>query len=346
MRRPCRSADAMPPAAAWGSRLETQHRLHVVQPVVLVFQEARGAQRALRVSDAAGRTMRDLDAFADAAERHGVVAHDVAARAPRSRWCRACARRCRRGGSRWRRPAAPRPRPRRWSRPSSARCPRARRPCCGDGPRTLRRHSPNSGCGRPCPAAGVAFTPTLMLGAKTMAVFWAATSMAARPASSKPVVPMTAFTPWRTQACRCSSVPSGRVKSIRQSAPDSASRLSVMATPVCLPSGAPASWPSEAESCGPAPPPVPGRRRRARLRSASGPCGRWRLRLQYACGNSWCQRSGSGALPGWPGYWVAGSTGAALSRFLASCSSFRRASSSFRRFSAFSSPWALGVLIW
>ena len=54
----------------------------------------------------------------------------------------------------------------------------------------------------------VAFTPTLMLGAKTMAVFWAATSMAARPASSKPVVPMTAFTPWRTQACRCSSVPS------------------------------------------------------------------------------------------------------------------------------------------
>ena len=179
-----------------------------------------------------------------------------------------------------------------------------------------------------------------------MAVFWAATSMAARPASSKPVVPMTAFTPWRTQACRCSSVPSGRVKSIRQSAPDSASRLSVMATPVCLPSGAPASWPSEAESAV---------QRHRQFQAVGGEHG-FDQHLAHAAagacdcnthvGIPWCQRSGSGALPGWPGYWVAGSTGAALSRFLASCSSFRRASSSFRRFSAFSSPWALGVLIW
>ena len=191
----------------------------------------------------------------------------------------------------------------------------------------------------------VAFTPTLMLGAKTMAVFWAATSMAARPASSKPVVPMTAFTPWRTQACRCSSVPSGRVKSIRQSAPDSASRLSVMATPVCLPSGAPASWPSEAESAV---------QRHRQFQAVGGEHGfdqhlahaalapAIAIRMWEFLGVSAAARAHARLARVLGG----GSTGAALSRFLASCSSFRRASSSFRRFSAFSSPWALGVLIW
>ena len=53
--------------------------------------------------------------------------------------------------------------------------------------------------------------------------------------------------PCLTQACKCSSVPSGRVKSIRQSAWARASRSSVMSTPVCWPSGAPASWPKADE---------------------------------------------------------------------------------------------------
>ena len=130
-----------------------------------------------------------------------------------------------------------------------------------------------------------------------MAVFWAATSMAARPASSKPVVPMTAFTPWRTQACRCSSVPSGRVKSIRQSAPDSASRLSVMATPVCLPAGAGVLAQRGR---------VLAVQRHRQFQAVGGEHG-FDQHLAHAAagacdcnthvGIPWCQRSGSGACP-------------------------------------------------
>ncbi|CFV93987.1 Uncharacterised protein [Bordetella pertussis] len=93
----------------------------------------------------------------------------------------------------------------------------------------------------------VALTPTLMLGAKTMAIFWAATLISARPLLSKPVVPITIFTSCLRQACRCCSVPSGRVKSIRQSACARASSWSVMVTPQGRPNAAPASWPIEGE---------------------------------------------------------------------------------------------------
>src|SRR5690606_16899236 len=91
----------------------------------------------------------------------------------------------------------------------------------------------------------VALTPTLMLGANTIGTRCAAASIRARPASSKPVVPMTAPTPLRTQASRWARVPSGRVKSIRKSAPARASSAdAVIATPVLRPRNSPASRPS------------------------------------------------------------------------------------------------------
>src|SRR5690606_15295258 len=89
----------------------------------------------------------------------------------------------------------------------------------------------------------VTFTPTLMLGANTTPSERAAAAMRSRPTSSKPVVPMTRLVPWARQAATCSSVPSGRVKSIRQSASARAARSSVTRTPVLRPRNAPASWP-------------------------------------------------------------------------------------------------------
>ena len=49
------------------------------KPVSRLGEEARGAQRALRVRKAARRFMRDLDALADAREQHRMVADDIAA---------------------------------------------------------------------------------------------------------------------------------------------------------------------------------------------------------------------------------------------------------------------------
>ncbi len=48
----------------------------------------------------------------------------------------------------------------------------------------------------------VAFTPTLMFGAKTIAIRSLAARIAPLPAASKPVVPITIFTPAATQASR------------------------------------------------------------------------------------------------------------------------------------------------
>src|SRR5690606_20582625 len=90
----------------------------------------------------------------------------------------------------------------------------------------------------------VTLTPTLMLGAKTIGTVLAADSIARRPASSKPVVPMTAPTRWRTQDSRCASVPAGRVKSMRKSAfARTSSMLALMDTPVLRPRNSPASRP-------------------------------------------------------------------------------------------------------
>src|SRR5690606_5260057 len=90
----------------------------------------------------------------------------------------------------------------------------------------------------------VALTPTLMFGAKTIGTEPAAASIAARPASSKPVVPMTAPTRLRTQASRWARVPSGRVKSMRKSDfARTSSREELIATPVLRPRNSPASRP-------------------------------------------------------------------------------------------------------
>src|SRR5512147_427357 len=90
----------------------------------------------------------------------------------------------------------------------------------------------------------VALTPTLMFGAKTMAMRFDAASIARLPAASKPVVPMTIFTPCAAQASRCRSVASGRVKSISTSAPASAPSSPLTRTPVTFPIASPQSRPS------------------------------------------------------------------------------------------------------
>jgi hypothetical protein len=95
-----------------------------------------------------------------------------------------------------------------------------------------------------CSSLRVTLTPTLMFGANMMAVFSAAARIAALPASSKPVVPMIILMPWAAQYSRCLRVPSGRVKSIRNS--QSARPLASsdwIATPASWPENAPASVP-------------------------------------------------------------------------------------------------------
>ncbi len=69
----------------------------------------------------------------------------------------------------------------------------------------------------------------LMLGANTMAIRSDAAVMARLPASSKPVVPITIFTPAAAHAARCSRVASGRVKSISTSAAASAVEITLNA---------------------------------------------------------------------------------------------------------------------
>jgi hypothetical protein len=91
----------------------------------------------------------------------------------------------------------------------------------------------------------VTFTPTLMLGDSITAVRRAYSAMRAFCSSLKPVVPMTSLTPSSAQMARWSMVPSGRVKSIRQSALDSAARTSLsMAMPLGWPRKAEGSVPS------------------------------------------------------------------------------------------------------
>src|SRR3989338_6980094 len=95
-----------------------------------------------------------------------------------------------------------------------------------------------------CSSLRVTFTPTLMLGAMTMAVRWAKTAISAFCASVKPVVPTTAFTPSSQHTARWARVPSGRVKSIRTSAFFRPAAMSaVMATPLAWPRNAVASEP-------------------------------------------------------------------------------------------------------
>ncbi len=83
-----------------------------------------------------------------------------------------------------------------------------------------------------------------MFGANTTGMWRAISAIAALPAASKPVVPMTAALPSSRASARCASVPSGRVKSITQSAAAMAAAASSMiATPVCVPASSPASRP-------------------------------------------------------------------------------------------------------
>ncbi len=100
-------------------------------------------------------------------------------------------------------------------------------------------------------------------------------AMAALPASSKPVVPMIILMPCSAQYSRCSSVPSGRVKSIRKSASAkrlvqaSADRHAGQLAEESGGVGAEAGRAGDVERAGQ-------RQRRARcgwLRSACGPCG-------------------------------------------------------------------------
>ncbi len=69
-------------------------------------------------------------------------------------------------------------------------------------------------CAAICNNFKVTLTPTLMLGAITMAMSLAASAISAFCSSVKPVVPMTSLTPNSRQILKCASVPSGRVKSI------------------------------------------------------------------------------------------------------------------------------------
>ncbi len=88
----------------------------------------------------------------------------------------------------------------------------------------------------------VTFTPTLMLGAITIAMRFAASAISAFCSSEKPVVPITRFTPCASQARRWSIVPSGRVKSIRHWLCDRpAATSAVMSTPEAYPACTPAS---------------------------------------------------------------------------------------------------------
>ena len=58
---------------------QPQHVLHVVVARGSIREPFGGTERAFRERHAAGRPVRELNAFAVASEKHGVVAHDVAA---------------------------------------------------------------------------------------------------------------------------------------------------------------------------------------------------------------------------------------------------------------------------
>ena len=88
------------------------------------------------------------------------------------------------------------------------------------------------------------FTPTLILGAITVALFLLKAVIADWPAASKPVVPITARTRCWAQALSNSSVASGRVKSIKTSAARRAAVGSAeIAIPEDWPMKSPASFP-------------------------------------------------------------------------------------------------------
>src|SRR6059058_5609350 len=79
-------ADALPARPAPGlygasaaASAKGQHVVHVVEPRRLAAQPLRGAQGAHRVGGAALRAHGDLHALTGAREKHGVLAHDVAA---------------------------------------------------------------------------------------------------------------------------------------------------------------------------------------------------------------------------------------------------------------------------
>src|ERR1035437_7563389 len=60
------------------SLVQSEHVLHVVQTARLVGQEARRAQAAVCICDAAGGLVRDLDTFADSGKQHRMIADDIA----------------------------------------------------------------------------------------------------------------------------------------------------------------------------------------------------------------------------------------------------------------------------
>src|SRR5690348_14175220 len=65
-------------ACAGEGSLKPEHILHVVKPGLFLCQPLCGPQRALRESVTVMRAMNKFDALADAAEDHGMFAHDVA----------------------------------------------------------------------------------------------------------------------------------------------------------------------------------------------------------------------------------------------------------------------------
>ena len=101
----------------------------------------------------------------------------------------------------------------------------------------------------------VRFTPMLKLAANTMPVCSAAAAMAALPASSKPVVPITILMPRSAQRGKRLPETLGRVKSMSTSQLASTVSMSLlMATPVFKPEAWPASKPKASEpACSSAP---------------------------------------------------------------------------------------------
>ena len=209
------------------------------RPVALAGEEARRAQAALRVGGAAGRPVRDLDALAGAGEQHRVVADDVAA--AHAGEADASTGRARRSRLRGRRPrSACRSRPER----RGDHLAHLQRGAAGriDLVAVVRLDDLDVVAlgqrrARPCRAAcSMTLTPTLMLGAITIAMC-SRDARRSRPSArrSKPVVPITASTPSSRHSARCASVPSGRVKSISTSASARPARRSaVTGTPLVL----------------------------------------------------------------------------------------------------------------
>ncbi len=180
------------------------------------------------------------------ANKHGVVTHDVAAahRGKANRGGLALAGHALRGRTRRTRPDRG-PARRRPLRPCAARCRTARPPCGGDAPRRFRCRSLRSATlAAVSSSLSSRLTPTLMLGANTMAP--SAEAAAIRPLLLRAEAGGSDHHLHARPAATsmCPSSPSGRVKSISTSAPRrAAARSAPMRTPLGLPSSSPASRP-------------------------------------------------------------------------------------------------------